>query len=201
MADRFNLEHSVSSLSRFLAALWLGYLDLYRRIFGYLIKYPKRRYAINPHPLTINADYDRFQMKYDFVNQYAYSSEDIGGEFPETLLGELEIHVFVIAYHRNDKVAGRSINGGFSVVGSIATTWSSKCQTAVQTSTFGAEFTEMKKSVKESVMLWYHLIKMGIKVPKPTPIFMDSMSVVLNATNPGITLNNRIVVLSYHFVK
>ena len=109
--------------------------------------------------------------------------------------------MFVDSNHGNNKVTGRSMTGLSSVVVSTPTIWLSKRQTVVKTSTFGAEFTEMKKSVNESVMLWYHLIKMGIKVPKPTPIFMDSMSVVLNATNPGITLNNRIVVLSYHFVK
>ena len=30
---------------------------------------------------------------------------------------------------------------------------------------------------------------------KPTPIFVENTSVVLNATNPGSTLNNRTVVL------
>ena len=42
---------------------------------------------------------------------------------------------------------------------------------------------------------------MCIKVSKHTPIFVDNMSVVLNKTNPVITLNNKIVALSYHFVR
>ena len=42
---------------------------------------------------------------------------------------------------------------------------------------------------------------MGIKLSKPTPVFVDSMSVVLNATNPGSTLNEKTVALSYHFVR
>jgi hypothetical protein len=42
---------------------------------------------------------------------------------------------------------------------------------------------------------------MGVKASKPTPIFVDNMSVVLNASNPGSTLNKKSVALSYHFVR
>ena len=42
---------------------------------------------------------------------------------------------------------------------------------------------------------------MGIKFYKPPHIFLDNMSVVLNANNPSISLNNKIVALSYHFVR
>ena len=42
---------------------------------------------------------------------------------------------------------------------------------------------------------------MGVKVSKPTSIYVDNMSVVLNASNPGSTLNKKTVALSYHFVR
>eukprot|EP00957_Ditylum_brightwellii_P154392 11748607-Ditylum_brightwellii.AAC.1 len=42
---------------------------------------------------------------------------------------------------------------------------------------------------------------MGIKVSKLTPIFVDNMSLVSNATNLGNTLNKKTVALSYHFVR
>eukprot|EP00957_Ditylum_brightwellii_P034243 2596663-Ditylum_brightwellii.AAC.1 len=42
---------------------------------------------------------------------------------------------------------------------------------------------------------------MGIKVSTLTSIFVDNMSVVLNATNLESTLNKKTVVLSYHFVR
>jgi hypothetical protein len=42
---------------------------------------------------------------------------------------------------------------------------------------------------------------MGVKAFKPTPIFVDNMSVVLNASNPGSTLNKKSVALLYHFVR
>ena len=71
----------------------------------------------------------------------------------------------------------------------------------MQTSTFGAEFTALKKAVEEAVMLRYYLRSMGIKVEDPTPIYVDNMSVVLNSTNPGRTLNKKNVALAYHFVR
>ena len=42
---------------------------------------------------------------------------------------------------------------------------------------------------------------MRIKVSKPTTVFLDNMSVVLNVTNPGSNLNKTTVELSYQFVR
>ena len=71
----------------------------------------------------------------------------------------------------------------------------------VQTSTLGADITVLNKTVKDLVMLRYHLISMGIKLSKPTTIFMDKTSVVLNENNPKIALIKKTVALSYHFVR
>eukprot|EP00957_Ditylum_brightwellii_P016734 1259679-Ditylum_brightwellii.AAC.1 len=66
---------------------------------------------------------------------------------------------------------------------------------------FGAEFTALKSVVEEAVLLHYHLRLMGVKVSKATPIFVDNMSDVLNATNLGSTLNKKTVSMLYHFVR
>eukprot|EP00957_Ditylum_brightwellii_P043047 3260923-Ditylum_brightwellii.AAC.1 len=58
----------------------------------------------------------------------------------------------------------------------------------------------LKRAVEEAVSLRYHLRAMGVKVSKATPIFVDDMSVILNATNPGSTLNKKTVALLHHFV-
>ena len=42
---------------------------------------------------------------------------------------------------------------------------------------------------------------MGVKVSKPSPIFVKNMSVVLYENNSEISLNKKTVVLSYHFVR
>ena len=93
----FYLSYAASSLSRFSDAPRVGHLDLVRKIFGYLRNYPKLGYEINPHPLIVDADYEKVQMNYYFVNQYSYFSEDIGDQFPEPLLDELDIRIFLDA--------------------------------------------------------------------------------------------------------
>eukprot|EP00957_Ditylum_brightwellii_P088734 6757561-Ditylum_brightwellii.AAC.1 len=50
-------------------------------------------------------------------------------------------------------------------------------------------------------MLRYHLRSKGIKVVKLTPIYVDNISVVLNTTNPGSTLDQKTIALAYHFVQ
>ena len=71
----------------------------------------------------------------------------------------------------------------------------------MQTSAFGADFTAPENNVKESVMIWYHLRSMEIKVYKPTHVFEENMSVVFKAKNTGVTTKNKTVALSYHFVR
>ena len=42
---------------------------------------------------------------------------------------------------------------------------------------------------------------MGVKVSKPSIIYMENMSVVLNTTNHGRALNKKHIALSYHYVR
>ena len=42
---------------------------------------------------------------------------------------------------------------------------------------------------------------MGVKVTKPTPIFVDNQGVVINTTNPSSSLNKKALALAYHFVR
>ena len=42
---------------------------------------------------------------------------------------------------------------------------------------------------------------MGVNVTKPTRILVDNMAIILNSTNPGSTLNKKMVALAYHFVR
>ena len=70
-------------------------------MFGCLNKYPNQGYDINPQPLT---------------NQYSYFREEINDRFPEPLLDELDMNIFVDSDHGYDKVTGRSITGLLSMV-------------------------------------------------------------------------------------
>jgi len=201
VAGRFDINYAVSSLSRYAAAPREEHLVMAKKVLGYLKKYPKRGYVVNPEPPIISAEYQKMEIVQDFGGQYSYYTEDLDPRFPEPLLDELAINVFADADHAHDKITGRSITGILAMVGSTPTIWKSKRQTAVQTSTFGAEFTALKTAVEEAITLRYHLCSMGVKVSKETVIYVDNMGVVLNATNPGSTLNKKHIALAYHFVR
>jgi hypothetical protein len=77
VAGRFDINYAVSSLSRFASAPRAGHLELARKIFGYLRKYPSRGYVINANPPKIDHKYETIQLKQDFGGQYHYFQEDI----------------------------------------------------------------------------------------------------------------------------
>lgn len=201
ITGRFDIQYATCSLSRFSISPREGHLSLARGIFGYLRKYPKKGYLINPDPPRIDIEYEDVKVKTDYGYQYDYFKEDIDPRFPTPLISELDINVFCDADHAHDKLTGRSITAILGFVGSTPTIWHSKRQTSVQTSSFGAEFTALKKAVEEVVALRYHLRSMGVLITKPSPIYVDNMSVVLNASNPGSSLNKKTVALCYHFVR
>jgi hypothetical protein len=201
VAGRFDINYAISSLSRYAAAPRKGHLEMAEEVLGYLKKYPARGYVINPKPPSIDPRYETVKLKENFGGQYQYFTEDLDPKFPEALVPEMDINLFVDANHAHDKVTGRSVTGLLCFVGSTPVLWKSKRQASVQTSTFGAEFTALKKAVEEAITLRYYLRSMGICVTKPTPVFVDNMGVVLNASNPGSTLNKKSVALSYHFVR
>jgi hypothetical protein len=201
VAGRFDINFAISSLSRYASAPRKGHLAMAEEVLGYLKKYPARGYVINPKPPMIDPRYETVKLKEDFGGQYQYFREDLDPRFPTPLVPEMDVNIFVDANHAHDKVTGRSVTGLFCFVGSTPVQWKSQRQASVQTSTFGAEFTALKKAVEQAITLRYYLRSMGIEVSKPTPIFVDNMGVVLNASNPGSTLNKKSVALSYHFVR
>ena len=201
VAGRFDLCYAISSLSRFSAAPRQDHLKHARRVMGYLRKFPRRGYVINPESPHFDPIYENVEVHCDFGNQYNYFNEDIDSRFPPPLLNELDLNLFVDADHGHDKATGRSITGTLVMVGSTPVVWRSRRQTSVQTSTFGAEFTSLKAGVEEAVTLRYHLRSLGVKVSRSTPIWVDNMAVVLNATKPGSALNKKVIALAYHFVR
>ena len=86
-------------------------------------------------------------------------------------------------------------------VGRTPISWLSKRQGAVQTATFGAEFTALKRAVEEAVTLRYYLRSMGVRVTKPSIIYGDNLSAIINATTPGSQLKKKYLALSYHYCR
>jgi hypothetical protein len=108
----FDLCYAITSLSPYSTAPREGHLETTCQIMGYLRKYPRKGYVVNPNPPTFDKVYNNDEVKCDFGNQYSYFREELDPRFPEPLLEEIDINLFVDADHAYDKVSGRSITGG-----------------------------------------------------------------------------------------
>jgi hypothetical protein len=191
---------AVCSLSRFCACPREGHFKRALWIWGYLKKYPGR---------SLKRDHNTFQLQselldtdlIDFTEQYAYAREKIDTKFPRPMGKELDVSVYVDSDHAHDKVSGRSISGVMVMVGSTPIIWKSKRQGAVQTSTYGAEFSAMRLATKETITIQYMLRALGINVSKPSNIAGDNAGVISNATVRDASLKKKHVALSYHSVR
>ena len=114
---------------------------------------------------------------------------------------ELRTTIFVDSNHGHDKVTSKSITGLIRLVGSTPTTWFAKRQSSCQTSTFSAEFISLKRAVEEAITHRHYLRAFGVRMLKPTTIYEDDMSVVINLTTPGSKLQKKHVALACHFCR
>jgi hypothetical protein len=156
VAGRFDINYAISSLSQYAAAApRKGHLAMAEDILGYFNKYPARGYIISPKPPKIDPQYDTVKLTEDFGGQYPYFLEDLDPKFQTPLVPEMAVNLFVDANHAQDKVTGRSVTGLFCFVRLTPVLWQSKQQASVQTSTFGAEFTALRKAVEGAITLRY----------------------------------------------
>lgn len=88
---------------------------------------------------------------------------------------ELDVSVFFDSDHAHDEVTGRSISGVVVMVGSTPIIWKSKRQGAIQTSTYGAEFSTMRLAMEEAITIQYMLWALGITVSKPILHYQEIM--------------------------
>jgi hypothetical protein len=91
-------------------------------------------------------------------------------------------------------------SGVIVMVGSTPFIWKSKRQGAVQTSTYGAEFSAMRLAAEETLIIWYMLRALGIRVSTPIAVAGDNAGVIANISMPDATLKKKHVALSYHTV-
>ena len=77
----------------------------------------------------------------------------------------------------------------------------SKKQTSIETSTFGAEFIAMKQCCEYVRGLRYKLRMMGIPVGLPSYIYGDKQSVLSNTGLPHSVLKKKSSSIAYHFVR
>lgn len=121
-------------------------------------------------------------------------------DFPKAFGALLETMIFVDSDHAHNLVTRRSLTGLLAFVGSTPVSWFSKCQGAVASSTYQAEFSAL--CTAEAQSLRYMLRCLVIPIPSngsaPTKVFGDNFSVIQNASDPDVTLKKKHVAISFH---
>jgi hypothetical protein len=86
-------------------------------------------------------------------------------------------------------------------VNNAPSTWYSKRQNTVESSTFGSEFVAMRIAVEQIEGLRYKLCMMGVLVEYPAIVFCDNQSVFKNCSFPESTLKKKHNAIAYHRVR
>jgi hypothetical protein len=87
------------------------------------------------------------------------------------------------------------------LVGNTPIMWKSRCQGAIATSTYGAEFNAMKLATEGAITIRYMLRSLGTSVNSPCRLFGDCSSVIQSSNTPSVALKKKSIALCYHFVR
>ena len=171
----------LSLLSSQLAFTRVGHLQSFYRVFGYLKQVLKCKLYFDPRKSMISED--RFQ-NFDWGYFYPDACEPIPFDMPRPRVKSVPTQFFVDANHAGDNTTRRSMTGILIFCNRDPIIWHSKKQNGVVTSTFGSEFTSMKKSVQLILSLRYKLIMSGVPIDGSTDIFCDNEAVYKKESTP-----------------
>ena len=141
------------------------------------------------------------KYKKEMKRMYPDAEELIDESAPKGLVEEMEITIFVDSDYAHDLVTRRSIGGVICFVGKTPVYWKSVRQGQVEGSTYGAEFTAMKKAIEVAESVRYSLRNFGVKVSKATKIFGDNQGVITSSSDPDSGLKKKHVAVAYHMAR
>lgn len=110
------------------------------------------------------------------------------------------IRTYVDADYGSDQETRRSTTGYVYFLGSAPTSWYSKLQHCVATSTAESEYYALCECAKHS--LWYQNIlkELGIN-HRCTKIFVDNQAAIHNAKNKTINIKSKHIDIKYHKIR
>jgi len=196
---RFDILSAVMTMSRFCIAPRSGHLDRLKRIYGYLRKFNNGAIRFR----TGLPDYnDLPKVEHDW-SYSVYDTEEDGHPNDSALVAKgpaVILTTYVDANLMHCTVTGCSSTGILHFINGTPIDWYSKCQSTVESATYGSEYVAARIATDHIVDLKYTLQYMGVSVKKAV-IFGNNKSVVISSTVPHSRLNKRHMALSYHCVR
>jgi hypothetical protein len=107
---------------------------------------------------------------------------------------------FVDANQLFDIVAGRSAAGMIHLLNKSPICWLSMKLNAVETSTYGSEFSALLIAVDQVMSICQDLRYLGVPIAEPSYIFTDNKAVEDSSANPSHRLKKHHKILSWHTV-
>ena len=200
---RADICTEVSMMSSHLALPRKGHMEQLLHIFGYLKKHSNAEMVFDPSAVDFElSDFPRRDWTYSIYNcDESDLKEELPPNMPEPLGRGFTMRVYVDSDHAGDSVTRRLRSGFIVFLNNAPIYWTSKKQTACETSTFGSEFIAMKQATEYVRGLRYKLRMMGVPVDEPAFVYGDNQSVLANTTMPESTLKKKAQSVAYHFVR
>jgi len=148
--------------------------------FSYLKEFPDRRIKVDHQDLKVLPVLPTPDAS--FKEQYPDAFEELDERFPIPFGPPIQSSIFFDSDHAHDLKTKRSCTGIIVYVGSTPVTWSSKRQTSIQTSSYGAECMAGKTACEEAISIRYMLRCHGVRIKGPTILYGDNMGMVQSST-------------------
>ena len=143
---RFDIAHSLNTMSRHSMAPREGHFKAIQRLFGYLQARPKGQIILDPGEPPVR-ETATVSTGFKWQEFYPDASEDIPDKAPTPKGNLARLTCYVDADHARDKVTRKSVTGIVLLFNKTPLTWVSKRQKTVETSTCGSELVAAKTAV------------------------------------------------------
>ena len=168
------------------------------RVLGYVKKFIKGKLLIDP----TSPEHELFP--YDDLNNwhdlYPDAIAKTPPDAPAPRGNPMRITLFVDADHARDKVTCQSVSGILLLVNNTVVKTFSKCQTTVESSTYGSELAAARLATDQAAELIYTLQMIGVPIDGSALMLGDNKSVVINTTIPSSALKKKHNAIAYHRV-
>jgi hypothetical protein len=197
MLGRYDLVFTCSSLSRFNAMPRVGHMALAIRVFGYLRDHRDVGVGIDPRDIPNLPSFDE-SVRASLKKAYEYSEEEHSRNDPEALGNPISLTIFVDSDWAHDTVTRRSITGIVVLMGRTPIYVKAIRQTAVETSSFSAEFSAARTAVEIAIGFRLAFRSFGVPLKGPTKICGDNLGVIQQSTLLSSPLRKKHTSISYH---
>ncbi len=197
---RFDIAHSLNTMSRCSMAPREGHCKNVQRLFGCLSTCPKGQTIIDTGEAPVR-DTAIVNSGFKWQEFYPDACEDVPNDAPKPQGNTARLTCHVDADHARDKVTRKSVTGIVLLFNNTPLTWISKRQKTVETSTHGSELVAAKVAV-ELLIEWRHKLRMlGLQLEEQSWMVGDNMSVVINTTLPSSSLKKKHLACNCHRIR